>query len=484
MGNSSSSAVRLAYALRFALVVLVSLAFGLVLGYSTAPALKWLGKRIAAAEPSQPVSLDSYASRRTEPVISAKADSDSPFGRLPLMLLVGRVNADKRFDVNANAVPRQASVDWPLTASPKAVSATSDEGYLFSPTLRAGPNVQDSRSGRPVQTDDLRALSSVRTVTHPGEHRESKPHWDYCGNPQCRLCYPVDQPVMPALASDTGLPDMPQGYCKRHPQSRDCKPIVVPPSPKPLPKATDPPVVASAGLGVVSRETLAWVLVCVFFVAWLVSGFEIHRLRRRQTVSDFRDTVETAGLARVRRLVQDWLDKQGHDRCWYYPEIFEQLARALELQHIVLKPPQLPTLDEFRAGCERFQREEYPEKPIGVLMHDSGDSRRGTPASLTHDGQVVFVRRRPELRDIKLNISFDKPKAQEPSEGKHLPVARPIRVSAGHIPESARCDAGDLCTLHKPCAKHGGKPGQPIGDVEAETRLQSNNSDERGTDST
>ena len=309
MGNSSSAAAR---SVRFVLVVLVCLVFGLVLGYSATPAMRWLGKRIAVAE--------------TRSVV-------------------------------VNTVPRQASADWPLVASPKAVSATSDEGHLPTSTLRAGPNVQDSRLGRPVQTDDLRALSSVRTVTHPGEHRESKTHWDYCGNPQCRLCYPVAGP----FASD--FPDMPQGYCKRHPQSRDCKPIVVP-APKPLPKATDPPVIASAGLGAVSRETLAWVLVCVFFVAWLVSGFEVHRLRRRQTVSDFRDTVEAAGLVRVRRLVQDWLDKQGHDRCWYYPEIFTELARALDLQHIVLKPPQLPTLAEFKAGCERFQREQYFSRAV------------------------------------------------------------------------------------------------------------------------
>lgn len=291
MGNSSSAAARSAYVLRFALVVLVCLAFGLVLGYSTAPALKWLGKRIAAAEPSQPVSLDSYASRRTEPVISAKADSDSPFERLPLVPLVGKIV--QKSDSYAIAL---------------------DEGHPL--------------------------LSSVRNGTH----------WEYCGNPQCRLCYPVAG----SFASD--LPDMPQGYCKRHPQSRDCKPIVVP-APKPLPKATDPPVIASAGLGVVSRETLAWVLVFVFFVAWIVSGFEVHKLRRRQVVSDFRDTVEAVGLAQVRRLVQEWLDKQGHDRCWYYPEIFTELARALDLRGV--KPPQLPTLAEFKAGCERYQREQY-----------------------------------------------------------------------------------------------------------------------------
>ena len=459
MGNSSSAAAR---SVRFALVVLVSLAFGLVLGYSTAPALKWLGKRIAAAEPSQPVSLDSYASRRTEPVISAKADSDSPSERHPLMPLVGRVDADKRFDVNANAVPRQASVDWPLTASPKAVSATSDEGYL-SPTLRAGPNVQDSRLGRPVQTDDLRALSSVRTVTHPGEHRESKTHWDYCGNPQCRLCYPVagsfsrrEKP----LTSDTGLPDMPQGYCKRHPQSRDCKPIVVP-APKPLPKATDPPVIASAGLGVVSRETLMilpWLLVCV--LAW--RNFSARRRFRLLTSQldawliagkwpDF--NTASASIERlivenrkIRRLVQDWLDKQGHDRCWYYPEIFEQLARALDLQHIVLKPPQLPSLSEYKAGCERYQRE-----------------------------QLLAAGVTPKIPEA---VMRDMPVWSEEIKRKHLSVIRPLSVSEGHIPEAARCDPSDLCSLHKPCAKHGGKLPHPA------LFPWGTNSDERGTDST
>jgi hypothetical protein len=385
------------------------------------------------------------------------------------MLLVGRVDADKRFDVNANAVPRQASVDWPLTASPKAVSATSDEGHPLSPTLRADPNVQDSRLGRPVQTDDLRVLSSVRTVTHSDEHWETGPNWDYCGNPQCRLCYPVAG----SFASD--LPDMPQGYCKRHPQSRDCKPIVVP-APKPLPKATDPPVIASAGLGVVSRETLAWVLVCVFFVAWIVSGFEVHKLRKRQTVSDFRDTVEAAGLARVRRLVQDWLDKQGHDRCWYYPEIFTELARALDLQHIVLKPPQLPSLAEFRTGCERYQREQYPHA-VGIrdFQLDNcqivvGKTTFRSKIRITVDTVESIVLIEP-LRQI--SIDWVKDLREVP-----LPVSRPIRVSEGHIPEAARCDPSDLCSLHKPCAKHGGKLPHPA------LFSWGTNSDERGTDKT
>lgn len=28
----------------------------------------------------------------------------------------------------------------------------------------------------------------------------------------------------------------------------------------------------------------------------------------------------------VKTVVQEWLNKQGHDRCWYYPELFFQLA--------------------------------------------------------------------------------------------------------------------------------------------------------------
>jgi len=329
MENSSSAAARSAYALRFALVVLVCLAFGLVLGYSAMPAVSWLGKRIAIAETS-----------------------------------------------------RSAVV---------------------------------SRSGRSVQADNLRALSSVRTGTHQGEHWESKAPWDYCGNPQCRLCYPVAGPLSrreTPLTSDTGLPDMPQGYCKRHPQSRDCKPIVVP-SPKPLPKATDPPVVASAGLGAVSRETLAWALVCVFFVAWLVSGLELSRSKQSLRVADRLLGRREIEASEVRQIVQSWLDKQGHDRCWYYPEIFTELARALNLRGV--KPPQLPSLAEFKAGCERYQREQYSAQSAiyAVPWGTNSDERNAEYESAgTYCTGLPAVGKKchicGKLHRIDLNIGFEK----------------------------------------------------------------------------
>lgn len=62
-------------------------------------------------------------------------------------------------------------------------------------------------------------------------------------------------------------------------------------------------------------------------------------------------------LAHVRSIVQAWLDKQGHERCWYYPELFEELATVLDVKQTV--PSALPPRAEFEAGCRRYQENEY-----------------------------------------------------------------------------------------------------------------------------
>lgn len=33
-----------------------------------------------------------------------------------------------------------------------------------------------------------------------------------------------------------------------------------------------------------------------------------------------------APCALTKKIIQEWLDKQGHDRCWYYPDLFMKLA--------------------------------------------------------------------------------------------------------------------------------------------------------------
>lgn len=59
----------------------------------------------------------------------------------------------------------------------------------------------------------------------------------------------------------------------------------------------------------------------------------------------------------ARNVIQEWVDRQGHDRCWYYPDLFRKLAEIFEIKPT--KDPQLPPLEEFKKGCERYQDEEY-----------------------------------------------------------------------------------------------------------------------------
>ncbi len=99
----------------------------------------------------------------------------------------------------------------------------------------------------------------------------------------------------------------------------------------------------------------------------------------------------------ARQTIQEWMDKQGHDRCWYYPDLFKRLAQIFDAK-ILDKPrtsvrgeswtsknpdklrtsvrsktqgffdithsrtSNLPPLEEFKRGCERYQNEEYKSK--------------------------------------------------------------------------------------------------------------------------
>ena len=59
----------------------------------------------------------------------------------------------------------------------------------------------------------------------------------------------------------------------------------------------------------------------------------------------------------AKRIIQEWVDKQGHERCWYYPELFKELADLFEIEQT--EESKLPPLREFEAGCKRYQKEEY-----------------------------------------------------------------------------------------------------------------------------
>lgn len=78
-------------------------------------------------------------------------------------------------------------------------------------------------------------------------------------------------------------------------------------------------------------------------------------VRERKTVP-VEDPLHVAAAARD--IVKEWVGQQGHDRCWYYPELFRKLAALFGLENADRK---LPPREEFKEGCHRYQREEYGE---------------------------------------------------------------------------------------------------------------------------
>ena len=67
----------------------------------------------------------------------------------------------------------------------------------------------------------------------------------------------------------------------------------------------------------------------------------------------------------VKNLIQQWTDKQGHDRCWYYPELFSQLEKLFGIVPTVAAC--LPPKEEFKKGCEIFCNQQYGNDDIILL---------------------------------------------------------------------------------------------------------------------
>lgn len=59
----------------------------------------------------------------------------------------------------------------------------------------------------------------------------------------------------------------------------------------------------------------------------------------------------------ARQILNEWIAKQTHDRCWYYPDLFRKLIACLRIDASI--DPQLPTRKDFEDGCRRYQDEEY-----------------------------------------------------------------------------------------------------------------------------
>jgi hypothetical protein len=62
----------------------------------------------------------------------------------------------------------------------------------------------------------------------------------------------------------------------------------------------------------------------------------------------------------IKSIVEEWINKQGHDKCWYYPDLFHKLIKELNiklsLDQLVEK---LPTKEGFKAGCDKYIQETF-----------------------------------------------------------------------------------------------------------------------------
>ena len=59
-------------------------------------------------------------------------------------------------------------------------------------------------------------------------------------------------------------------------------------------------------------------------------------------------------------ILQEWANKQGHERCHWHPEVLQELADVFGIKPTV--EPKLPPRAEFEIGCKQYQDEQYGEK--------------------------------------------------------------------------------------------------------------------------
>lgn len=94
---------------------------------------------------------------------------------------------------------------------------------------------------------------------------------------------------------------------------------------------------------------------------------------------------------KIRKLIQKWVNKQGHDACWYYPDIFEEIMSVLKMKKIKKK---LPTIEKFDKGCKQYQKEIFKMKipKLGFCLSDQRYFRFKPKEDITaYELAVIFT---------------------------------------------------------------------------------------------
>jgi len=108
-------------------------------------------------------------------------------------------------------------------------------------------------------------------------------------------------------------------------------------------------------------------------------------------------------ISQAKSLLNNWVNKQGHDRCWYYPEIFQKLCELFGVEMTV--EPKLPPPEEFTKGCERYRNEEYAKD---TELYGSMIQRINIPADFNKRGIDELGKRNSYFRYVEFPVEVIK----------------------------------------------------------------------------
>jgi len=78
-----------------------------------------------------------------------------------------------------------------------------------------------------------------------------------------------------------------------------------------------------------------------------------HQWYRKEILED------SKRLSLIYEKVYEWVNKQDQDKCWYYPDIFREICKILNISEF---KEILPPRCEFEEGCRKYQEEIYDEQ--------------------------------------------------------------------------------------------------------------------------
>lgn len=104
----------------------------------------------------------------------------------------------------------------------------------------------------------------------------------------------------------------------------------------------------------------------------------------------------------IRKIVQEWADKSGQDRCWWFPELFQRLADILKITpNAVPFPPR----NEFEEGCCRYQDEHYGIRPrVSTITRLFDDESTRKKFEVMNKGDVMLDDARNDNMDFWVTL--------------------------------------------------------------------------------